>query len=308
MSDSFSIKASASSLIKDIEMKYSDAKYSSSCMFSNGSTRRFESFLRENTLFSFFKQIEVAEEILGLPQGSLVSAIEEQLATVSWSMKDEEDRLADNWNGYVHPQGWPVVWITTDFQELAMEILLNILDKIVVDHSVSDRQVDLLWRTIQPADPNYVLRDLISRPLDIEPLVVSNKDIWLDELRKYKTLEVGATKSCEENWITVFETREMTHEEDYNVPFKQRLSIRGSLIPIDLYGSSEKIDDLDIFFEKFLPHQAMTTTMGQAQAKISARASGNLQIFDEYIPFLSIHQNPVTIFGYLDICTLSSII
>ena len=52
-----------------------------------------------------------------------MAAIEERLIAQKWSIDDERDRVKDDWYGHVHPQGWPVVWITTEFQELVTETL-----------------------------------------------------------------------------------------------------------------------------------------------------------------------------------------
>jgi hypothetical protein len=88
--------------------------------------------------------------------GSLVAAIEQKLKELNWSAEKELIRISDDWDGHVHPQGWPVVWITTEFQELTMGILWGILDEIATNFKLNHHRIDLLWQIIQPADPLYV--------------------------------------------------------------------------------------------------------------------------------------------------------
>lgn len=304
------LEASVNSSVQRIDRNYSDAIYYSSYILPSCSTPEFKNFLKRNTLFDFSKQVELMEKILQVPPGSLVAAIEERLIAQKWSIDDERDRVKDDWYGHVHPQGWPVVWITTEFQELVTETLWGILDEVAIKLKMSKEQINWLWQTIQPADPEYVFRGLMPRPLDIEPLNVHDKEAWFSELDAFKSLEIGDTRiqGDDGEWITIFEKRRMAQEETYNVPYRQEISLQGFLIPQQVYGGSYRLDELELWTERILPNSSMSVTIKQTQIELSGRGHRVLEKSDECIPIIAEHENPLTFLGYLNVCTLTSFI
>ena len=128
-----------------------------------------------------------------------MTTIEEHLDIQNWSMDEEKSRIKDDWYKYVHPQGWPLVWITVEFQELVVEMLWNILDEAVEKLKLSPRQVEDLWRTIQTVDPDHVTEEIKTRPVDIESFNVVDKETWFEELDAVESFQVcehrqGATE------------------------------------------------------------------------------------------------------------------
>lgn len=302
------LEASVDSPVKRVYRNYSAAIHYSSYILSSRPTSEFKHFLRQKTLFNFSKQIELMEKILKLPPGTLVAAIEERLAAQKWSMDEEKKRVKDDWHYHVHPQGWPVVWITTEFQELATETLWSILDEAATKLKLSEEQINWLWQIIQPVDPEYVLRGMLPRPLDIELLSVQDKNAWLSELESLKSLEIGDTRSQSEaeEWITIFEKRRMAQEEIYNVPYRQEIFLEGFLIPQQVYGGSHRLEELELWTERIFPDPSMAVTFKQTQIELSSRERRVLNDPDECIPLIAKHENPSTFLGYKNVCTLAS--
>jgi hypothetical protein len=304
------LEASVASLVQRIDRNYSTTIYDSSYRMPSNPTLEFMDFLKRNTLFDFSKQVMLMEKILQVPSGSLVAAIEERLLAQNWSMDDERVRVKDDWDGHVHPQGWPVVWITTEFQEVATDALWSTLNEAADKLKLSSEQIHWLWQTIQPADPEYVLRGIMPRPSDIQPLRIRDKQAWFRELDALESMQIGETRTQGEDgdWITVFEKRRMAQEEKYNVPYRQEISLKAFLIPQQVYGGFHGLDELELTTERIVPGSSMAVTIKQAQIELYGRGRNVLDTTDDSIPLIAEHQSPLTFFGYWSVCTLASFV
>jgi hypothetical protein len=294
--------------IDKIDLNYSTAIYNSSYTMSSCPTREFIVFLKRNTLRSFYEKIDLIESVIQVPSNSLVAVIEERLRSQNWSMDDERIRVRDDWRGHVHAQGWPVVWITTEFEELATNLLWNILDEAATKFKLNIEQHQWLWDIIQIADSEYVLNNIMPRPSDIKRLCINDKQIWLNELSGLERIQIGSGKKLEENreWITVFEKRLLSQDKQYNVPYKQNFSQEAFLIPQQLYGSAYKLDELELVTERIVPYSAMSVTIQQIQTELKSRFL-DMSNYDT-IPLIANHQNPLTFLGYRNVCSLASFI
>lgn len=294
---------------------YIDRIYSTSISHStyrmpSSPNSMFSDFFKRNTLFDFFQQVKLIEDILQVQSGSLVAAIEEHLKKQNWSMKEEYSRIKDNWYGHVHPQGWPVVWITTEFQELAIEVLWSVLNEAAEKLKLSHNQIHWLWQTIQLVDPLHVIREIMARPSDIEPLHVIDKEAWFRELDAIQSYLVENTGKKEQDidWITVFEKRRLAHEEKFNVPYRQELLLEATLVPIRLYGGSRELDKLKLVTEEIVPAPVMPVTLEQVRDELIRRGSDTLDVSVDCIPLIAEHQNPATFLGHWSVCSLASFI
>ena len=304
------LEPSIATAVQRIERKYSASRSHSSYRMSSNSSFTFSSFFKRNTLFHFSDQVSLMEKILRLQPESLVAAIEERLNTQNWSIDEERSRVKDDWDGNKHPQGWPVVWITTEFQELVTEELWSILNEAVEKMKLSQDQIYWLWQTIQMFDPEHVVQGTMPRPLDIETLRVVDKEAWFRELDAIKSLQVGdtSTEELDPDWITVSEIRILAHEEKYNVPYRQEISLQATLIPMQVYGSAYELDELELAPEPIVPASAMSITLEQARDVLINRGSYALDLSDECFPLIAEHKNPMTFLGYWSICSLASFI
>lgn len=304
------LESSISIAVQRIEINYSPSIAHTTYRMPLSSNSEFLAFLKRNTLFDFFDRMQLTERILKVPSGSLVAAIEECLNKQHWSMDEERSRVKDDWYGHVHPQGWPVVWITTEFQELVTEVLWSVLNEAAVKMKLSDTQIHWLWQTIQQADPEFLVSGNMSRPIDILPLHVVNKDAWFAELNTIESFQVGKAGSEEQgaDWMTLFEKRILAQEEKYNVPYRQEISLKTTLIPLQVYGGSHMLDELELSTEKIAPASAISVTLEQARDELTRRGNDALDVSADCIPLLAEHQNPMTFFGYWSICTLTSFI
>ena len=301
---------SVASSIEHIDRIYSDSIWHSTYMIPSRPSSTFLTFFKKNTLFDFSDKVRLIERILRIQSGDLVAAIEERLNAQDWSMDEERSRIKDDWYGHVHPQGWPVVWITTEFQELVTEVLWSALNEAAEKLKLSDTQIHWLWQTIQLADPEFVVLGNMSRPTDILPLRVVDKDGWFAELETTESFQVGKAETEEQgtDWITLFEKRRQAHEEKYNVPYRNEISLKSTLIPLQVYGESHKLDELESSTERIAPALAISVTLEQARDELTRRGSDALDPRADCIPLIAEHQNPMTFFGYWSICTLTSFI
>ncbi len=303
------LEPSVATAFQRIERKYSTSMSHSSYRMSSNPCSTFSSFFKRNTLFHFSSQVSLMEKILQVQSGSLVAAIEERLNTQNWSMDEERSRVKDDWYGQVHPQGWPVVWITTEFQELVTEVLWSILNEAVEKMKLSSDQIYWLWQATQMVDPEQLDRVIMPRPLDIETLHVVDKEAWFRELDTIELLQVGGTGTEEKDtdWITVSERRILSHEEKYNVPYKQEILLQATLIPMQVYGGIYELDELEQTPEPIAPASA-AVTLEQARGVLINRGSYAVDPNDECLPLIAEHQNPPTFLGYWNVSSLASFI
>jgi len=301
---------SVASSIERIDRIYSDSIWHSTYMMPSSPSTTFLNFFKKNTLFDFSDKVRLIERILRVQSGDFVAAIEERLNTQNWSMDEERSRVKDDWYGHVHPQGWPVVWITTEFQELVTEVLWSVLNEAAEKLKLSDTQIHWLWQTIQLADPEFVVLGNMSRPIDILPLRVVDNDTWFAELDTIESFQVGKAGTEEQgtDWMTLFEKRRLAHEEKYNVPYRQEISLKATLIPLQVYGGSHRLDELELSTERIASASAISVTLEQARDELTRRGSDALEAGADCIPLIAEHQNPVTFLGYWSICTFTSFI
>lgn len=304
------LEPSVATAVQRIERKYSTSMSHSSYRMSSNSCSTFSSFLKRNTLFHFSDQVRLMEKILQVQSGSLVAAIEERLNTQNWSMDEERSRVKDDWYGQVHPQGWPVVWITTEFQELVTEVLWSILNEAVEKKKLSQGQIYCLWQATQMVDPEQVVRGTMPRPSDIEALRVVDQEAWFREFDTIESLQVGdaGTEQQDIDWITVSERRILAHEEKYNVPYKQEIRLQATLIPRQVYGGAYGLDEIELAPEPIVPASAMSITLEQARDVLINGGGYTLDLRGECLPLIAEHQNPPTFLGYWSVCSLASFI
>ena len=304
------LESSVDMAIERIDRKYSASISHSTYRMPSSPTSRFLAFLKRNTRFDFWNCLRLLEKILEVPQGSLVATIEERLNARNWSMDEEHYLVKDDWDEYVHPQGWPVVWITTRFQELATEVLWSILNEATEKLALSHNRIHWLWQTVQIVDPEYVVKGTLPRPADIEALHVVDKEAWLRELDESESFEIGNVTTGEQSsdWITVFERRILAHEERCNISCSQETSLTATLIPPQVYGGSHELDKLELTTEPIMPAAAMSVTLEQARDVLTKRGLDVLDTRKDCIPLISEHQNPASFFGYRSVCTLASFI
>ena len=299
-----------SQAVQRVERKYSDGVSNSTYRFPSKPSPEFSAFFARHTQLDFLDQMNLFERILRVPAGSLEATIEKRLKSQNWSVDEEYSRVRNDWDGRVHPRGWPIVWITTEFQELAIELVWGILDETAEKMKLSRDQILWLWQTAQVIDPEYVIRGMVTRPSDIKMLQVVDKDEWIKELDDFEPLQIG-DRNAEElhaNMITVFERRILAYERESDAPFRQKTLLQASLIPIQVYGGTQALDELDQPTERIPPDPSVPITLEQAREILTKRNSATLSAGDGSIPLIAKHRNPVSFLGYQNVCTLASFI
>ena len=311
MSKVTTLEASVSSSVQSIERKYSSSIFHSTYSLPLNPSHEFTEFLRRNTLFDFSDQVRLLEKILTVPQKSIVAAIEQGMKSQAWSIDSERPRVKDDWEGHVHPQGWPVVWINTEFQELATEWLWRVLNEAVEKMRLNSAQVCWLWQTIQVVDPERVLRGMMPRPMDIKPLHVADKEMWFRELDHAESFQVAKIEAGTQDadWITIYEQRGLAQEEKYNVPYRKQITLKAFLIPQQVYGGVRMLEDnVELMAEHISPTSAMPVTLEQAREELIGRGGDDSVFSEDSTPLIAMHQNPSSFFGYMSVCSLASFI
>lgn len=277
---------------------------------SGAPSSAFSACLRKHTLFEFSDRLALLDAILEAPVGSCAGTIERRLVAAGWSNDEERSRVKEDWDEHVHPQGWPVVWVTTRFQETVTTVLWEVLDETVEKSALSEEQLRMLWLTMQTVDPECVGAGREARPSDISPLHVSNAESWLRELDQMDTLRVARRDGGNEElrWVTLFETRRLSQEEKYNVPYVQELSVDSGLVPRRLYVNSQAVDGLDRRTERILPSRVMSLTARQLRRWVQSRREPAPRVGEKWIPLVAVHHNPPSFVGYAALCSLRSFV
>ena len=305
------LESSVANAIQRIDRTYSATVSYPTYRLSSSPSASFSDFFRQHTLLDFLDQVNLAEKILQVSPGSLGAAIEEYLGAQDWSMYEERSRIKDDWDGRVHPQGWPIVWITTEFHELAADAVWSILNQAAEKMKLSHDQIHWLWQTTQIGDPEYVVRGVMMRPPDIKRLRVTDEEAWFKELDEIEAFQIGNDGPEEQgaDWITVFERRILGQEnEGSHVPYSQKQVSQATLIPLQVYGGSHALDELELVVEPIMPHWAMPVTLEQARDILLKSRSASLNVNDDSFPLIADHQNPRSFLGYWSVCTLASFI
>ena len=295
--------------VQRVDKKYSASNSYSTYRLSSSPSAEFRDFFKRHTLYDFSDQVGLMENVLQVRPGVLIAAVEERLSAQNWSMAEERFRVKEDWRGRVHPQNWPVVWITTEFQELAAEAVGGILNEAAEIMKLSRNQLHQLWQSSQVVDPEYVAAGIMSRPLDIKILRVTDKDEWFKELDEIDAIQIGENDSENQSaeWITVFERRNLAQEDERsNVPFRQEIFQHAILAPLQVYGWSHELDKLEFLKESIVPFGGMPVTLEQAREELTKKGRTNSKFHHDSFPLFAEHLNPNSFMGYRSVCTLAS--
>jgi len=271
----------------------------------NNPSDRFLGFFAKNTKIPNQDQIGSCCEILSIDKNVILANIEHVLKREGWTEEFENERLKNEWNGHVHPQGFPGVMILTSFDLRVFNLFNKILDEIVEKGRLSTNQLEALWRILQPADPEYKLSNIKPKPKDITPLVVSDKEVWLSELNG-KHGKVRREPITQE-WVTLFEQRILSQDTTYEVPYRSALMSYSSLIMRDLEFSLEDLEKGSFCVLKLSTFDANECiTLDQARELLTNHWNLILEYHDLFSPILTWKTNHPLFFGYHELVSLPS--
>jgi hypothetical protein len=271
----------------------------------NNPSDKFLDFFTKNTMISNQDQIGSCCEILSIDKDAVLAKIEHILKEEGWSEEDENERLKDEWNGHVHPQGFPSVTIITTFNLRGFNLSNQIFDEIVEKSRLSTNQLEALWRILQPADPEYKLSSIKPKPKDIAPLVVSDKDVWLSELNS-KQVKV-AREALTQEWVTLFEQRILSQDKTYEVPYRLLSMLYSSLIISDLLFSFEELEQGSFYVLKLRAfHDNDCITLHQARELLTNHRNLISDYRDSFLPILTWKTNHPLFFGHHELVSLPS--
>jgi hypothetical protein len=271
----------------------------------NNLSDKFLSFFTKNTMKSNQDQIISCCEILSIDKNIILAKIEQIFKQEGWTEEDEDERLKNEWNGHVHPQGFPIVTIITTFNLRVFNLFNQILDEIVEKSSLATNQIESLWRILQPADPEYKLSNINPKPKDIAPLMVSDKDVWLSELNGRQGNIVS--KPIAHEWVTLFEQRNLSQDTTYEVPYRSVLMLYSSLIIRDLLFSFEELKQGSFYVLKlraFDDNECIA--LHQARELLTNHRRSLPDYRDLFLPILTWKTNHPLFFGNQELVSLSS--
>lgn len=265
----------------------------------------FIEFFTKHVMKTIRDQIELCCKILSIDQNDILAKIENNLKQKGWAEEDESSRLKDEWDGYVHPQGYPVVWIITSFNVKITKSFNQILDEIAEKSNLTTVQIESLWRVLQPVDPGYKLSNIKPRPKDIPPLVVFDKDAWLSELN-CKQGEV-VREPIGQEWITLFEKKVLSQDKTYEVPYHSALLLYSSLIKKDSPFSFDVLEKNSFYIlklQRFDDNEFVT--LDQARNILMNYPDRIPASEKSFLPILIWKTNPLLFLGYHEIVSLPS--
>ena len=271
----------------------------------NNPSDRFLGFFAKNTMIPNQNQIGSCCELLSTDKNAILANIEHILKREGWTEEDENERLKNEWDGHVHPQGFPGVMILTSFDLRVFNYFNQILDEIVENDRLSTNQLEALWRILQPADPEYKFSNIKPKPKDITPLVVSDKQMWLSELNG-KHGKVRREPITQE-WVTLFEQRILSQDTTYEVPYRSALMLYSSLIIRDLPFSFEELEKRSFYVLKLQTFgDYECTTLDQARELLTNHRNLIPDYRDSFLPILTLKTNCQLFFGYHELVSLPS--
>ncbi len=294
--------------IEHLRLNYSSSiRISSYRLLTTSPSPKFLVFLRKATLFDFGRKLDGVTEFLGLDKYSVLADLERRLYAEGWNIEAAEDEREDDWDGNVHPQGWPVVWVEPHFHTHVSSLLYAALDEYVQNMRFREPQIEAIWRVIQPADPEFMSYPVQVKPDDIPPLFVNDKDLWLRELQNED--EIVFNQLPREGWITLFEYRRSAQDTKYEVPYvKETWTVTALIDPVRTIGVDQlrSVHPWEEPLVAFHPDECLTWE--QARQLLTGSQDSQIDPRGITIPAISLKQNPSLFPGFQFIASLPSYI
>ncbi len=256
-------------------------------------SRTFKEFFENDLAFNFSDTVKNIIKVLGLEYANVLGLLENRLLVDGWDIEHAKEKRNDDWDGNVHPQGWPVIWIFTSFQNDVEKYFYSFIEEYLENKAIDDKTVECVNRILQNVDIECVINSPTIRPNDIKPLEVNDRNAWLSELDSIPN--IIEKEFTEENWVTVFEDREQASDEEYNVPYRTQLRIRGTLLSQKLL-TEEQIEEEGFWGELIYWYNKNENVTWKQAVNILQTKNGIIPSGVMSIPIISIKQNPN---GYL---------
>ncbi len=231
----------------------------------------------------------------------MIGHLERRFTERGGSVDGEVEEYKDDWDGYVHPQGWPRKWIIPGFHVKITGLFGEVLDEILCKTKVDPRTVEAIWRILQPSDPLYVAGSPSARPSDVPSLIVTDEDQWVGEL------EAGEQRTVlpdfQGEWVTVFEYRELAQAGGYDVDHRSKTCVSAALF------RPEHLDSNDVTESGFehtsaARHPYESLTWDQFQQAIMAVTHIQPDEESAMWPIASIARSPCAFVGFPSLASL----
>lgn len=263
---------------------------------------QFRELLERAALLDFRRQLEGCCDVLSLEVDQMIGHLERRFTEKGGSVDAEIEEYKDDWDGYVHLQGWPRKWIVPRFHVKITKLLGEVLDEILCKTRVHPRTVESIWRILQPSDPLYVAGSPFARPSDVLSLVVTDEGQWLGELETREQRIV--LPDVQGDWVNVFEYRELAQAGAHDVDYRSKTLVRAALFRPEHLADGD--DESEIGFEHAIvaahPYESLTWDQFQ-QAIMDAT---HIQPDEEIAvwPIASIARSPRAFVGFPSLASL----
>lgn len=254
----------------------------------------FGEFLK--SYFSQFYKLEGCCNVLKINIEYFIHLIETSLLDNDWSIIKEKKRRKMDWDGYVHPQGFPYIPIITHFDYKVLKIINKIINNLLEKNPVSKNQLESIWRILQSVDYNYNFNNIKPRPKDIDVPSIDNKITWFSQLANLNGI-THVTSELNE-WTTIFEVKNYEKEISLSERYKSSIMQTSHLIKVgkklDIVKSELDMDILD-------PNENIT--IRQAIDSIN-KNEFNIESEFQSLPLLIKKSNHYPFFGYLGVVSI----
>ena len=219
-----------------------DSDYSSTIAYRGFSflyikpSHDFVDLTKKGAQFPFRQQLEASCDILSLNVDSVTAHLERQLGV---TVEEELDTARAMWRAFSHAQGWPAIWFVSDFHVRISNMLYQTLNEALIKQRYQSNHIEALWRVLQPGDPEYCTYRLLPIPDNIAPLIIRDKDEWIADHCDAPCVTIE--ESMQEDWVTVFEFRQLAQDDSYHIPHIAQTHIRSALV------SPESINEVTEF-------------------------------------------------------------
>jgi hypothetical protein len=263
----------------------------------------FLDFFKGSVVKTYKQQIDACCEILSIETSYILAKIENCFRKEGWMEDDEKERIQDEWDDYLHPQGFPGILISTTFNSKVFYFFNLILNEIVKGTKITVDQFDALWQVLQPVDPEFQLSEIKPKPEDIEYLHVTDKNKWLAQLDK--TRDKIARVNINREWISIFEKEILSQDKVYEVPYRSYKLLYSGLVKKEYSFDFKELWEKVYYVLEFKKLNINASiTLAQAREALKYQPVNDPPSGYKSIPILTWETNRILFRGYQDVVTV----
>jgi len=266
-------------------------------------SQEFNKLIKHGTNFSFQRELSAVCAALGIDLDAMRAHLERRLVATGTTIEEECDDARDMASDFVHPQGWPIIWFVPDSQVKLRELLFHAIDECLRKGRYQESHLHALWAIIQSSDPAYLNYALLPLPDGIVPLVVENEEAW-NGTKKATTVSIR--DALPDEWLTVFEYRQLSQDSPYYVEYVAQSHVRSALVRPDILSAIEELHSSICDEEIVLFHPGENITWEQLVKAILGAEGAQLDPEMPLDDLVSFKQRHAGFYGFHSIAGFSA--